>query len=132
MHSVNSGRISYSDFLIATLNWRDLIDNESIWGAFCSIDKDRDGKIRVNDVRQALMRAGCQLSDEDFSLLVAEYNQVTNPAIDFEEFKRLVLVFNDSYSDQPSPLLTRKRTFNQDAFMRTSSIGHVTSGYEQG
>jgi hypothetical protein len=116
-HGLGSGRISYSDFLIATVDWKILIDNESVWGAFCSFDKDRDGKISIQDIRKALKRVGCEVTDEDFELLTLDYNRTTTAEIDFEEFKNLLLMFNEANSDDTCPLLIRKRTFNPEIAM---------------
>jgi hypothetical protein len=103
-----------------------LIDNESVWGAFCSFDKDRDGKISIHDIRKALKRARCEVTDEDFELLTMQYSRTTTAEIDFEEFKNLMLMFNEANTDDASPLLIKKRTFNPElALSRVASNDYL-------
>lgn len=116
-YGLGSGRISYSDFLIATLDWKSLIETEALWGAFCNFDKDRDGKISIEDVKLALISAGCSFTDEDFDFLTFEFLQTHQSKLNFEEFKNLLLLFSEDNQVDSSPLLVRKRTFNPDIAM---------------
>lgn len=121
-YGLGSGRISYSDFLIATLDWKSVIEHEALWGAFCRFDKDQDGTINLQDIKQALVSAGCQFSDLDFELMVGEFSRLNQSKISFEEFKQLMLLFSEDNQNDSSPLLIKRRTFNPGYFIaRVSS-----------
>jgi calcium-dependent protein kinase len=90
---LGEGRIKYTDFLIATLDFKQILDDEIIWGAFSFFDTDRDGFITTSDVEGALMRAGCELSQEEVIEVFAAFDLNFDRFIDFEEFKEMLRSF---------------------------------------
>jgi len=112
--SLGSGRISYSDFLVSTLDWKALIDNEAIWSAFCQFDRDHNGKINFSDIRFALEKAGCELTDSEVRMLTSSISMGDGAQIDFEDFKKLMVNLTESYSEVSSPLMIKKRTMNTE------------------
>lgn len=107
---MGSGRISYSDFLVATLDWKALIDNEAMWNAFCQFDRDKDGLINIGDIKHAVGQGGCQLNESELRVLM---NGFKNNDINFEDFKKLMLSIGESQIEG-SPLAVRRRLINTE------------------
>lgn len=102
-YGLGARRISYSDFLIATLDWKALIDNEALWAAFCHFDRDKDGKIDATDFNQGLETAGCHLTE--FEAMGLAKRIKGSKQIDFYAFKKIVMQLNET-SLEFSPLHT--------------------------
>ena len=83
------GRINYSEFIAATLDSRALLDEDTVWNAFNFFDVDSSGFITESNVREALKRAGRNLSDRDIKSMMTEVG-ATSEGIGFEEFKQVV------------------------------------------
>lgn len=84
---LDKGVINYSDFLVATMDKKKLIDEEVIWQAFKFFDVDNDGLISNKDIVNALNKSGSLIDqrqdpDQDF------YKQYGN--IDFQKFKEIL------------------------------------------
>lgn len=54
-----AGVIGYTEFLVATLRSKRLIDEELLWDVFVDFDRDRDNVISCRDIKDALTQAGC-------------------------------------------------------------------------
>jgi calcium-dependent protein kinase len=90
---LGEGRIKYTDFLIATLDFKQILDDEIIWGAFSFFDTDRDGCITTSEIEGALIRAGCELSQEELNEVFEAFDLNSDRYIDFEEFKEMLKSF---------------------------------------
>lgn len=85
---LNKGVINYSDFLVATMDKKKLIDEEVIWQAFKFFDVDNDGVISNKDFINALNKSGSvvpQNLPENNEILTKQYEN-----INFEKFKQIV------------------------------------------
>ncbi len=83
------GRINYSEFLAATLESRDLLDDDVMWKAFNKFDVDSTGVITESNLKQALERAGRQVSSSHIRDMMREVG-ANEEGINYEEFKKLV------------------------------------------
>lgn len=92
---IESGKINYSEFLVATLNKKALMYEEIMWEAFKIFDKKNSGKINVKDLKLALKEAGCEFSEEEFQELIAEAKLDGNSDIDFNNFKVVMSCFEE-------------------------------------
>lgn len=92
---IESGKINYTEFLVATLNKKALLNEEVMWEAFKIFDKKNQGKINVKELSLALKEAGCEFSNEEFQELIAEAKLDENSDIDFENFKIIMNCFEE-------------------------------------
>ena len=60
----NSGTIDYSEFVMATMNEKDLITNERLKAAFRLFDKDGNGTISPDEIKEVL-----GLGDDDNEMI---------------------------------------------------------------
>lgn len=84
------GKIRYTDFLVATLDKKKLLDEELLYLTFQHFDVDSDGFINVHDLKSALESHGDPTTMTDIEAMIAEWDLDNNRQIDFEEFHRLV------------------------------------------
>ena len=111
---IEDGKINYSDFLVAILSKKALMNEEVMWEAFKIFDTKNVGKINIADLKSALERAGCNFGQEEFDELIAEAQLDENSDIDFENFKIIMSCFEEEkevLSDQTSGMsLVKKMT----------------------
>jgi len=88
-----SGCIEYKEFLAATLDKRQYLQEDALWSAFCVFDKNGDGKICLDELRQVLsddsVGALCdakQLAESIFK----EVDEDGSGEIEFEEFVQMM------------------------------------------
>eukprot|EP00359_Climacostomum_virens_P000223 CAMPEP_0204896916 /NCGR_PEP_ID=MMETSP1397-20131031/443_1 /ASSEMBLY_ACC=CAM_ASM_000891 /TAXON_ID=49980 /ORGANISM="Climacostomum Climacostomum virens, Strain Stock W-24" /LENGTH=538 /DNA_ID=CAMNT_0052064601 /DNA_START=56 /DNA_END=1672 /DNA_ORIENTATION=- len=87
---MGEGKIKYTDFLIATLDIKKILDDEHIWSAFTYFDSDRNGTITLTELKGALERAGCELTEEELDEIILAFDINRDHNIDFEEFKAML------------------------------------------
>ena len=75
--------IDYTEFVMATMNEKDLITNEKLKAAFRLFDKDNSGTISPDEIRKAL---GIDSSDKHLNELIAEVDENGDGEIQFDEF----------------------------------------------
>jgi calcium-dependent protein kinase len=100
---IGEGRIKFSDFLLATLNRKALLEAEAVWETFQMFDSTGQGKVHIRDLRSALTNVGCQIDEDEFKELIAEVKLDDENCLDFEGFQRLLKCFeeeNDSVSSR--------------------------------
>jgi len=75
--------IDYSEFVMATMNEKDLISNDKLKAAFKLFDTDGSGTISPDEIRKVL---GISSSDVYLSKLIAEIDENGDGEIQFDEF----------------------------------------------
>jgi hypothetical protein len=65
-------------------------------------------------MHRALEKAGYELTNSEIALLTSQFRATSTKRIDFEDFKRLILLFDESPSHDDSPLLMRKRNLSAE------------------
>lgn len=50
----NSGEIDYSEFVVATLNEKNMLSNNKLKAAFRMFDKDGGGSISIDEIKQVM------------------------------------------------------------------------------
>lgn len=82
-----NGSIDYSEFLAATLDRTLYLQEEKLWAAFMTFDKDGSGKISAQELREVLGREGQEMGSQEFwDSLVQEADRNHDGEIDFTEF----------------------------------------------
>ena len=88
--SESRGKLKYSDFLIATIDKKKLMDSELVFLTFQYFDKDSDGYINARDLKRSFETIGDSSSLEDVEKMLSEWDLDNNRLIDFQEFGRLI------------------------------------------
>lgn len=104
---MGKGRIKYSDFLLATLDRRNMLDEENLWIAFRYFDTENTGKLNLATIQASLIMKGCEVSDEDIQSIREEFGISADDTVSFEDFSRIMIVMNSlspAISDIASPL----------------------------
>jgi len=80
----NSGTLDYTEFVMATMNEKDLITNDRLKAAFRLFDKDGNGTISPDEIKEVL---GFGEGDtEMIDKLIEEVDENKDGEIQFEEF----------------------------------------------
>lgn len=87
---LKQGKIKYSDFLVATMDRKRLMDEELLFLTFKHFDYDNDGNINVQDLRLAISNAGDSATQQEIEEMIADWDLDNNRLIDFEEFKKMM------------------------------------------
>lgn len=89
---LNLGKIKYTEFLLATVEKRRLLDEELLYLTFQHFDFDNDGFINVSDLRMAMENAGAgmEATMQDIEAMIADWDLDHNRQIDFKEFKQMM------------------------------------------
>jgi calcium-dependent protein kinase len=86
-----SGSIDYSEFLAATMDRSIFLQEEKLWAAFSTFDKDGSGKISAEELKAVLGQGAVEEPAPGFwEELVREADKNGDGEIDFSEFIDLV------------------------------------------
>ena len=85
---MNKQSLYYSEFIIVCLNLKKLITREKVEGAFNYFDIDNSGAIEALDIKNALLRFGKRiLNEDDVYKMIREVTKKPNKRdISFDEF----------------------------------------------
>ena len=84
------GFLEYTEFLTATINWKNALSNDRLVAAFKLYDKDGSGKISLKELIDTLGNSG--LDEKLFSEMISIADKNNDGEIDFEEFKELMKI----------------------------------------
>ncbi len=84
-----SGFIDYSEFVVASMNEKNLLTNEKLKAAFKMFDKDGSGFISSDEIKQVL-GFGKSLPEEEVNKIIAEIDENQDGEISFEEFAKMM------------------------------------------
>jgi Ca2+-binding EF-hand superfamily protein len=106
--TLGEGRIKYTDFLLATLNRRAMLEEENLWVAFRYFDIDNRGTLTLASIQSTLAGAGCEVSEKDMQSIREEFKIGKDDSVDFERFRLIMVIMNSitspRSSDSASPL----------------------------
>lgn len=78
--------LTYTDFLLATLDKNKFLDLKKLIAAFKHFDLDGSGMITVENLKKVMQRSGKEYSDEDLKEMIKEFDFEKNGGISFSEF----------------------------------------------
>jgi calcium-dependent protein kinase len=84
-----SGYIDYSEFVIASINEKQLLTNEKLQAAFRMFDKDGSGLISAAEIKEVL-GFGKTLSEEAVNEIIKQVDENGDGEISFEEFSTMM------------------------------------------
>lgn len=90
----NSGYIDYSEFIVATMNEKNLFSEKKLKAAFKMFDKDDSGFISKDEVKESLQKIQ-KLTESDIDLVISQVDENGDGEISFEEFKIIMTKFNE-------------------------------------
>lgn len=85
---VGDGRINYTEFIAATLDFKATLDEEALQSAFQLFDIDNSGFITVEDLKEVLNASGRYMMDGQIGAILREVG--TAEGISFEAFKQII------------------------------------------
>jgi calcium-dependent protein kinase len=122
MDSANLGMIKYSDFLVATIDKKKLVDEELLFLTFQHFDSDNDGFISVQNLKNALETVGDPSSMEDIEAMLTEWDTDHNRRIDFNEFRVMIESFTEPLSAASAHSIKRKATAHKTFALITAPL----------
>lgn len=84
-----SGEIDYSEFVVATMNEKNLISNNKLQTAFKMFDKDGGGSISTDEIKQVLS-FGQNLDEKVVNQIIEQVDANGDGEISFEEFAEMM------------------------------------------
>jgi len=85
-----SGEIEYSEFVVATLNEKNLLSNNKLQTAFKMFDKDGGGSISIDEIKQVLS-FGQTLDEEVVAQIIKQVDANGDGEISYDEFAQMML-----------------------------------------
>jgi calcium-dependent protein kinase len=89
-NSDEKDKLDYTEFILASLNQKKLVDKDKLISAFKHFDMDDSGFIDASDVKNALLRSGKKIiNSEDIDVMLAEVTSLNQPKVSLEDFLNL-------------------------------------------
>jgi len=82
--------LTYTDFLMATLDKNKFLDIKKLIAAFKHFDIDGSGIITVESLKKVMQRTGKEYSDEELKEMIKEFDYAKNGGISFTEFITMI------------------------------------------
>lgn len=89
-HSEN-GKIQYSDFLLATINFKEKLSEYMLFDTFKHFDIENKGYISKENLSQALQKSGSPVTSSELDVIMGEVDIKNWGQIDFSDFKKMML-----------------------------------------
>ena len=84
-----SGFIDYSEFVIASMNEKQLLTNEKLQAAFKMFDKDNSGMISAAEIKEVL-GFGKSISEDAVNAMIKQVDDNNDGEISFAEFSSMM------------------------------------------
>lgn len=84
-----SGFIDYSEFVIASMNEKQLLTNEKLQAAFKMFDKDNSGMISAAEIKEVL-GFGKSISEDAVNMMIKQVDDNNDGEISFAEFSSMM------------------------------------------
>ena len=85
----HSGFIDYTEFVVATMNEKQLMTNEKLAAAFKMFDKDGSGTISPAEIKEVL-GFGKSMSEDAVDKIISQVDENGDGEISFEEFSNMM------------------------------------------
>mmetsp|Transcript_30972 Transcript_30972/g.30626 ORF Transcript_30972/g.30626 Transcript_30972/m.30626 type:complete len:210 (+) Transcript_30972:991-1620(+) len=103
---LGKGRLNYTQFLIAALDRKQIFEEENLWNVFRVFDHDGNGCINLSDLKFALEKAGCFISDNEYQEILEEFELKYCEKLDYDEFRNIMGCFSEVQTAENSMFLS--------------------------
>merc|ERR1712023_185461 len=86
----DSGAIDYSEFVVASMNEKNLLSNNKLQSAFKMFDKDGGGSISTDEIKQ-VHSFGQKLDEAVVQSIIEQVDKNDDGEISYEEFAAMML-----------------------------------------
>lgn len=93
-----SGEIDYSEFVVATMNEKNILSNNKLHTAFKMFDKDGGGSISTEEIKQVLS-FGQNLDEAVVNQIIQQVDANGDGEISYEEFAAMMLKNIESWEE---------------------------------
>ena len=80
-----NGTIDYTEFVMATINEKNLVTNDRLLQAFKMFDKDNSGALSYDEIKEVLC-FDSQVDEASVQKIIEEVDENGNGEIEFDEF----------------------------------------------
>lgn len=84
-----NGKINYSEFLSATIDLHQFLDEQKLLAVFNQFDTDRSGKITDENIYYAMQKLGMEVPMAEIKQIIAKHDIMQDGVISFKEFKEI-------------------------------------------
>ena len=89
----NNGSIDYTEFIAATMNRKKLLNKDNLEAAFKFFDKDGNGNITAQEIKEVLGGHVSEFDEELWNSLIKEVDENGDGEIQFDEFSTMMTRF---------------------------------------
>jgi len=86
-----NGVIDYSEFIAAAMKRKAIVNNNRLEGAFKLFDKDGNGEITIDEVKERFNPGEKNINDKKWLDLIKEVDKNNDHKISYQEFKDLIM-----------------------------------------
>ena len=88
-------KINYTEFLVATLDVKQFLDDNKLKAMFNQFDTDGSGVITKDNIVTAMQKIGHSITQQELDNIMAEHDMEKNGVISYKEFKYIFLDIQD-------------------------------------
>lgn len=85
-----NGQIEFSEWVVASIDKTSLLTDEKLLIAFSIFDKDEDGSISPNEIKETLVGSNSTIEKEVWNSIIAEVDVDGSGEMDFAEFSLMM------------------------------------------
>ena len=82
-----NGKINYSEFLVATIEIKNVLTYDIMWALFKYFDTDNSGIITPENLKEAFGKTGKALTDREIQIILKKHAIQRKNGISFDEFQ---------------------------------------------
>ena len=115
--------VNYSDFVAAASNIKEMVTESNLKQWFKHFDIDSDGYIQLSDLKN-ILGLGDEINEDNSSVLcIAESEDRTTKMINYEEFKKIMVMLVKNHSNQIQ-ILNNNDQFDVNSLFHTRLKSH--------
>ena len=88
-------KINYTEFLVATMDVQNFLDEQKFNALFQQFDTDGSGNITAENIVSAMQKLGHEITQEELENIMDQHDLAKDGVISKQEFKALLLDITD-------------------------------------
>lgn len=89
-------KINYTEFLVATLDVKQFLDDNKLQAVFSQFDTDGSGVITKENIITAMNKIGHEITQQELDQIMKEHDIEKNGVISYQEFKYIFMDIEDN------------------------------------